>query len=87
MSSIIIRDLARTSELDRRAMSAVRGGFAFLPDAHVNLNVKQQITQLQDIDVNVLNNNGTIGAGFVGPHVNLDVMQKATNNAFFPKFV
>jgi hypothetical protein len=53
----------------------------------VNLNVNQQIFQVQDIGVNVLNNNGTIGAGFKGPNIDLDVMQKAENKAFFPKFV
>jgi hypothetical protein len=87
MPSIAIRDLSRSTELDHHAMGAVRGGFAFSPQTRVNLNVNQQIFQLQDIGVNVLNNNGTIGAGFVGPHVDVDAMQKAENKAFFPKFV
>lgn len=87
MPSIAIRDLSRNTELDHHAMGAVRGGFAFSPQTRVNLNVNQQIFQLQDIGVNVLNNNGTIGAGFVGPHVDVDAMQKAENKAFFPKFV
>jgi hypothetical protein len=86
MPSIAIRDLSRTTELDHHAMGAVRGGFAFA-DATINLNVNQQIFQVQDIDLNVLNNNGSIGAGFVGPHIDLDVLQKAENKAFFPKFV
>jgi len=86
MSSIIIRDLQRNIELDKPGMCAVRGGFAFSPDTHVNLNVNQQIVQVQQIGVNVLNDNGSIGAGFVGPHVDLDVMLKAQNNAVFPKF-
>lgn len=87
MSAIMIRDLSRSTELDQHAMCAVRGGFAFAPNAHVNLNVNQQIFQVQEIGVSVLNNNGAIGAGFVGPNVNLDVVQKASNNAFIPKFV
>ena len=87
MSSITVRDLSHSSELDRCAMGEVRGGFKFAPDAHVNLTVNQQIAQLQDIDVNVLDNNGTIGAGFEGPTVNVNALQKATNNAYFPKFV
>jgi hypothetical protein len=87
MPSIIIRDLERSTELDKHAMCAVRGGFAFKPDAHVNLNVSQQIFQVQQVDVNVLNNNGSIGAGFVGPKIDLDVMLKASNNASIPKFV
>jgi hypothetical protein len=87
MPSIAIRDLSRSTELDHHAMGAVRGGYAFNPDMKVNLNVNQQIFQVQDIGVNVLNNNGTIGAGFKGPDIDLDVMQKAENKAFFPKFV
>ena len=85
MPSIIIRDLSRSTELDHHAMGAVRGGFAFRPDAKVNLNVSQQIFQVQDIDVNVLNDNGVIGAGFKGPNIDVDAMQKAENKAFFPK--
>jgi hypothetical protein len=87
MPSIAIRDLSRSTELDRHAMGAVRGGFAFKPDMKVSLNVDQQIFQVQDIGVNVLNNNGTIGAGFKGPSIHLDAMQKAENKAFFPRFV
>ena len=86
MPSIIIRDLKRSTELDKHAMCAVRGGYAFMPDAHVNLNVSQQIFQVQQVGVNVLNNNGSIGAGFVGPNIDLDVMLKASNNASIPKF-
>jgi hypothetical protein len=86
MPSIIIRDLKRSTELDKHAMCGVRGGFAFTPDAHVNLNVNQQIFQVQKIDLNVLNNNGSIGAGFKAPDIDLDVMLKAQNNASFPKF-
>lgn len=87
MPSIAIRDLSRSTELDHHAMGAVRGGFAFAPDMKVNLNVNQQIFQVQDVDVNVLNNNGKIGAGFVGPNIDVDALQKAENKAFFPKFV
>lgn len=87
MPSIVIRDLSRSTELNHHAMGAVRGGFAFAPHAKVNLSVNQQIFQVQEVGVNVLNNNGTIGAGFVGPHIDVDAMQKAENKAFFPKFV
>ena len=87
MPSIAIRDLSRSTELDQHAMGAVRGGFAFTPDMKVSLNVTQQIFQVQDIGVNVLNNNGTIGAGFKGPKIDIDVVQKAENRAVFPKFV
>jgi hypothetical protein len=87
MPSITIRDLSRSTELDQHAMRAVRGAFASKPDMKVNLNVNQQIFQAQEIGVNVLNNNGTIGAGFKGPDIHLDAVQKAENTAFFPRFV
>jgi hypothetical protein len=87
MPSIAIRDLSRSTELDHHAMGAVRGGFAFSPDMKVNLNVNQQIFQVQEVGVNVLNNNGIIGAGFKGPDIDVDAMQKAENKAFFPRFV
>ena len=87
MSSIMIRDLKNSTELDARAMSAVRGGFAWGADVNVNLNVNQQIAQFQDVQLNVLNNNQVIGAGFVGPNVSLDVTQKGGNSAVLSKFL
>jgi hypothetical protein len=87
MSSISIRDLSHSTELDQHAMGEVRGGYALGPDVKVNLNVNQQIFQVQEIGVNVLNNNGTIGAGFVGPNIDLNASLKAQNTAIFPKFV
>lgn len=86
MSSIMIRDLKSSTELDAHAMSNVRGGFAWGADVNVNLNVNQKLAQFQDVQLNVLNNNGVIGAGFVGPNVNLDVAQKGSNSAVLPKF-
>jgi hypothetical protein len=65
MHSIVIQDLARTRELDTHAMSAVRGGTAaWGPNVNVNVNLDQKIGQFQAIQVNVLNGNGVIGAGF-----------------------
>ena len=69
MSTIMIRDLPQSRELDQRAMSGVRGGYyslpnvAKLPGINVEpiINVNQNIVQLQNIGVNVLNNNGVIG--------------------------
>jgi hypothetical protein len=93
MSSIVIQDLARTRELDKRSMSAVRGGTAagagkfgpsFGPNVSVNLNLDQRIGQVQDIKLNVLNNNGVIGSGFTGPDVTLSPVQWAANNAAIP---
>jgi len=84
----MIEDLARTRELDRRSMSAIRGGTApgagFGPNVNVNINLDQRIGQVQDIKLNVLNNNGVIGPGFVGPDVTLSPRQWATNNAAIP---
>jgi hypothetical protein len=70
MSTIMIRDLSQSRELDHRAMSGVRGGYALrdigqVPGLGIKVepivNVNQKIVQLQNIGVNVLNNNGVIG--------------------------
>ena len=79
MSSIAIHDLPHRNELDHQAMSAVQGGFAFGKDVNVTLNVNQQLTQFQQIGVNVLNNNGVIGAGFVGPDIDVAASLKGMN--------
>jgi hypothetical protein len=82
MSSIQIRDLAHSAALDNQAMAAVRGGFAGVgKDVNVNVNVNQQLGQFQQISVNVLNNNGIVGAGFVGPDVRLAASLWAENRA------
>ena len=71
MSSIVVKDLAHSARLDKLAMARVAGGNAFGPNVNVNLNVNQQIAQFQQIGINVLNNNGVIGAGFKGPDIDL----------------
>jgi hypothetical protein len=81
MSSIVIRDLARSTAMDSRAMSAVRGGTAFGPPINVNVAVNQQIGQFQQIGVNVLNNNSVIGAGFVGPDLKLAAAEWTANRS------
>lgn len=86
MAAIRIHDLAHTCRLDRHAMAAVRGGTLGAPNVNVNIAVKQQIAQFQDIGVNVLNNNGVIGAGFTGPSVELSPLQWAQNQASLPRF-
>jgi hypothetical protein len=86
MSSIAIRDLAHASELDSHAMSAVAGGSGFGgfggfgKDVNVNVAVNQQIGQFQQIGINVLNNNGVIGAGFKGPSIDVAAALWAENN-------
>ena len=84
MSSILIRDLARSTALDSRAMSAVRGGTALAPGVNVNVAINQQIGQFQQIGVNVLNNNGVIGAGFVGPDLKLAAAEWTENRSHSP---
>jgi len=88
MASIVIEDLGSRRELDRRSMAAIRGGTGpganFGPNVNVNINLDQRIGQVQDIKLNVLNNNGVIGSGFVGPDVTLNPQQWATNNAAIP---
>jgi hypothetical protein len=70
MSSIVIGELARSTQMDRKALTAVRGGFPSLSSlgslANVNVGISQNIFQLQNVQVNALNNVGVIGAGF-GP--------------------
>jgi hypothetical protein len=86
MSSIQIHDLAHARHLDRQTMASVRGGMLGAPNVNVNVTLNQQIAQFQDIGVNVLNNNGVIGAGFVGPSIELSPLQWAKNQASLPKF-
>ncbi len=86
MTTLMIRDLAHSEELDRKAMAAVRGGanswLAGLgPLANVNVGVNQNITQLQNVQVNALNNIGVIGAGFVAPSIDVSPAQWANASA------
>jgi hypothetical protein len=82
----MIGDLAHSASLNHRAMTGVRGGSAGGPDVKVNVTLNQQIAQFQDISVNVLNNNGVIGAGFTAPNISLSPEQWAKNEAVLPKF-
>jgi hypothetical protein len=86
MSLIRISDLAHSAALDKHAMASVRGGTAWGPGVNVDLTVNQQIAQLQNIGVNVLNNNGSIGPGFTGPSIELSPVQWAKNEASLPSF-
>ena len=87
MSNITIRDLSRSDDLDSRAMAKVRGGNSWLaglgPVANVNVGVNQNITQIQDIKVNALNNVGVIGAGFGPLALNINPSQWANAHAAF----
>lgn len=83
MSSIVIQDLASRQVLDKGALAKVRGGFA-MPNVAVNVNLDQKIGQFQQIQVNVLNNNGVIGAGFTAPSLALSPTQWGLNQAAIP---
>lgn len=81
---IQINDIARNSNLDRAAMAGVRGGNSWLaglgPIANVNVGVSQNLTQLQNVEVNTLNNVGSIGAGFVLPKIDVSPSQFGSLN-------
>ena len=87
MSNIAIHDLAKSQELDRSAMSEVRGGNSWLqglgPVANVNVGVNQNIAQFQNIEVNALNNVGVIGAGFGPLKLDVSPTQWASASAVF----
>jgi len=87
MTTLAIRDLPRADELDRSAMSTVRGGNSWLqglgPIANVNVGVNQNITQIQNVEVNALNNVGVIGAGFGPLALNVSPSQWANAYAGF----
>lgn len=89
MSSIIVRDLALSKELDRASLAAVRGGNSWLsrdigslgPLANVTVNINQTVAQLQSINVNTLNHVGSIGPGFGPVRVDVDPRQLGGNVA------
>ena len=87
MSNIIIHDLAKSQDLDRKAMSSVRGGNSWLaglgPVANVNVGVNQNIAQFQNIEVNALNNVGVIGAGFGPLRLDINPSQWASPSVAF----
>lgn len=66
-------------------MSAVSGGqsYGYGPYANVNVNVGivQNIAQLQNVEVNTLDNVGSIGANFVAPHTDVKPKQIGHLNA------
>ncbi|MEC4719958.1 hypothetical protein RY831_12420 [Noviherbaspirillum sp. CPCC 100848] len=77
--SIQIDNLPGAADLDKRSMARVRGGNSWLaglgPIANVNVGVNQNLTQLQNVEVNTLNNVGSIGAGFLPPKINVSPSQ------------
>jgi hypothetical protein len=84
MSSITIRNLVPVQELDRKAMSAIRGGTGFgSPDIKifVPINVSQANNMAQTTSVL---NNSIIGAGAVIPGLSVNPSQWAMNSLSLP---
>lgn len=88
MSTIVVRDLALSKELDSSALATVRGGSAWLdrvgvgatgPLANVNININQSVQQLQQINVAALNNNGVIGSSLGRVKISVDPSQWGGN--------
>jgi hypothetical protein len=88
MKTLIIKDLARTEELDRTAMAGVRGGtkkmgwpgysfgdLTYAPSTDSSITASQDLLQMQEV-VNATAN----GSAFLeNIHVNNDVSQNGTN--------
>ena len=87
MKTLTITDLARTEQLDRNAMSAVRGGwklgspsysfgdvsFAGVHDSSIN--ATQNLHQMQEVLTATANGSAFVG----GVHVNSNVSQDGQN--------
>ena len=88
MKTLIITDLARTDNLDRAAMAAVRGGwkmssltyppgdYSYAPKFDSSLHASQNLTQAQS----VLNSTANGSAFLSGVHANNNTTQNGSNN-------
>jgi hypothetical protein len=89
MKTLTIKDLARTEELDRSAMSAVRGGWNmytpssykvgnidYAPSFDDSLHATQNLVQQQSVITPTANGSAFIGGGV---HVNNHVSQDGQN--------
>ncbi|MCP3726049.1 hypothetical protein M3I53_23455 [Paraburkholderia sp. CNPSo 3272] len=90
MSSLVIRELAPGTALDRRTMTAVRGGngssyggYGPIANITVSPNIVQNISQVQVVDVAALNNIGYIGAGFGPLNLKVNPTQYANTGVTF----
>jgi hypothetical protein len=90
MKSLTIKDLARTEELDGKAMAAVRGGWSmnsphytlgdvsYAPSYDSSITASQSLVQLQNVTNAVAN-----GAAFLdGVHATNTTSQSGQNNIF-----
>ena len=89
MSSLMIRDLSGTRELDRRAMSAVAGGTGYYPpSSYFNLSPvfapnnskKVDATQLINTELNLQNANGNNVAFATGISSTVNPYISTSNN-------
>ena len=90
MKTLIIKDLARTEQLDRATMAGVRGGFKlgapsyvvgnvnYAPSTDASLHAAQSLEQLQ----NVVNATANGSAFLDGIHANNHTSQTGQNNIF-----
>ena len=88
MKTLTITDLARTEELDRKSMGAVRGGFkmgylpgyplgdvSYAPNVDSSITATQNLAQMQEVVTATAN-----GSAFVhGVHVDNNVDQHGEN--------
>lgn len=87
MKTLIITDLARTEQLDRTAMAAVRGGFKmgnygygfgdvnYAPSSDSSISATQNLVQMQEVLTATAN-----GSAFLdGVHVDSNVAQHGEN--------
>jgi hypothetical protein len=88
MSTLMIKDLARTEELDRAAMAEVKGGTLYWPwpvygyssyESNTVFSAEQLIGQSQS----VINNNGNNAAFVEGITSTVTPTQTANNNINF----
>ncbi|MEW6762512.1 MAG: hypothetical protein AB1437_16955 [Pseudomonadota bacterium] len=89
MKTLIITDLARTEQLDRKAMSTVRGGFkmgsylpgyplgdvTYAPSHDSSITATQNLAQMQDVLTATANGSAFVG----GVHVDSNVDQHGEN--------
>ncbi|MEO7497757.1 MAG: hypothetical protein ABIT83_09910 [Massilia sp.] len=90
MKNLTIKDLARTEQLDRAAMSTVRGGwkmstpsylpgsYSYAPKYDASVHATQDLTQLQ----NVVNATANGSAFLDGVHAKNHTSQDGQNNIF-----
>ena len=86
MSSIIVRDLAVSKELDHQSLCAIRGGtdwFGKIAAAGplVNININQSVQQLQQVNVAAFNNNKIVGVDLGNLALNVKPTQWGGNLA------